>query len=384
MEHAEEVRLIERALAALSGGSPELGPGSAANPIECYLSEEWLAREREVLFRRFPLAVGFSSQVARPGEFLSHDASGTPILVVRGRDGALRAFVNACRHRGVRLVSEAAGRGKRELVCPFHGWTYGADGQLLQIPGAEGFPDLDRSERPLVPLPVTERFGLVFAVPTPWETGFDFDRFLGPPLGDLSDLGLSEFMMVRPTTRTRALNWKLYLDATHEVYHLSTLHGTTAGAGYFGNLGLHDCFPPHARIVLPSKSLLELPGTDPAGWRLLDHAGILYSVFPNTTLLVHSGFVQVLSSFPAGVDSAVLQAGMLVPKGPVDADEAALRQFHYDTYWKTMEEDLAMCESTQSSLRSGANAELLFGRYEHVLAEYHAAVRAALEGRLVP
>jgi nitrite reductase/ring-hydroxylating ferredoxin subunit len=116
--------------------------------------------------RRSPFVVGLSQQLSAPRDFLTHDLSATPLFVIRQADGALKGFLNVCRHRGVRVVGELFGN-QRSFTCPYHGWTYGADGTLKGIPFRQAFEDVDRDERGLVELAVEERHALVWVSPVP-------------------------------------------------------------------------------------------------------------------------------------------------------------------------------------------------------------------------
>src|SRR5207247_2440508 len=150
--------------------------GTPDQVYERICEHERLALEKRVLFRAYPLLVGLSCRVAAPGDWLTDDDSGMPILVVRTGAGTLRAFANVCRHRGARVV-DGCGSGKRALSCPYHGWTYGLDGRLIDVPGEEGFAGLSREEHSLRPLPVVEKYGLVWVRPAPTapEATIDID-----------------------------------------------------------------------------------------------------------------------------------------------------------------------------------------------------------------
>ena len=103
-----------------------------------------------------------------------------PILVVRGRDGILRALVNVCRHRGAK-VAHGCGQA-RAFRCPYHAWTYDLAGMTTAIPDERCFPNVRNERRSLVTLPLCERYGLVWVIPTPapdGATGFDIDPWLG-------------------------------------------------------------------------------------------------------------------------------------------------------------------------------------------------------------
>ena len=106
------------------------------------------------------------AQLARPGDFVARTVLGTPVLLVRGGDGQVRGFVNACRHRAAQLLPESAGHGLRAIVCPYHAWSYDLGGRLCGVPdGAASFPELDPATRGLLPLPTAEHLGLLWTVP---------------------------------------------------------------------------------------------------------------------------------------------------------------------------------------------------------------------------
>jgi phenylpropionate dioxygenase-like ring-hydroxylating dioxygenase large terminal subunit len=204
----------------------------ARQPTDVYTSKARFEHERDLLFRKFPMVVGFSAQLTQPGDYFTHDYTGVPILVVRGEDGGLRAMINVCRHRGARVVKERGGTCTSKFVCPFHGWTYAPDGRLLGVTSPGGFPNLDKDVLGLVRLPVAERHGLVFVQSSPGPD-FDIDAYLGPLLDDLSSFGFQHHVVASRTVRTKKLNWKLQMDTSHENYHFHYLHQKTAGTAYF-------------------------------------------------------------------------------------------------------------------------------------------------------
>ena len=124
--------------------------------------------------------MGFASEWAEPGAYRTDDYAGVPILVLRGRDGKLRAFLNVCRHRGAKV---AQGCGKaRMFVCPYHAWTYDLDGKVRGIPDERCFPGVRPERSTLTALPLCEKHGLVWVIPTPAATAqpsFDIDPWLG-------------------------------------------------------------------------------------------------------------------------------------------------------------------------------------------------------------
>src|ERR1700704_3978928 len=109
MNHDLQVELIRRVHAHLEHRTTDTAAKPYLQPVEGYLDPDRFAREHARLFRGQPVAVGHVSQVAAPGDFFTHDASGVPLLVTRGDDGEIRAFLNVCRHRGTRVEPAACG-----------------------------------------------------------------------------------------------------------------------------------------------------------------------------------------------------------------------------------------------------------------------------------
>jgi nitrite reductase/ring-hydroxylating ferredoxin subunit len=142
MKRERERELLRRIADREAPRPGPLGAKSVRQPASAYTCPERFARERDALFRGMPNLVGLSAECPRPGDHLGADLGGVPAVVLRQRDGSLRGFVNACRHRASRLLGEAGSTGAA-IVCPYHGWTYGLDGALRARPRAEaGFDDL--------------------------------------------------------------------------------------------------------------------------------------------------------------------------------------------------------------------------------------------------
>jgi len=117
--------VIDRVLSHIDNKTTDRGKSVWREPIENYRSQERLDNEK-AMFKKMPTPFCPSKALENPGDFIAREAAGTPLIVVRGKDGNVRAFVNACRHRGTQLVSGAGCAGA--FVCPYHGWSYGLDG----------------------------------------------------------------------------------------------------------------------------------------------------------------------------------------------------------------------------------------------------------------
>ncbi len=195
------------------------------NPVTDYTSPAQGARERDLFFRQWPLNIGLSALLPNPGDWMTHDYTGVPILLVRRADGSLGAFLNACRHRGAR-VAEGKGNGRKDFSCPYHGWCYGLDGALIARPDETSFAAAERATHGLRPLPVAEKYGMIWVSPNP-AASFDIDQTLAGLGDDLAAYGLDTYHHYETRVLHREMNWKLAVDTFGETYHLQHLHPET-------------------------------------------------------------------------------------------------------------------------------------------------------------
>jgi phenylpropionate dioxygenase-like ring-hydroxylating dioxygenase large terminal subunit len=157
---ADDPTVIARLLDHVDHKTTDLSDGVWLEPTEHYTSQERFKAEITRVLRRMPTPFCPSAALPEVGSYVARNAALTPIVAMRGQDGKVRAFRNACRHRGVQLVD---GTGcSKVLTCRYHAWTYGLDGQLRGVPHPHGFPGLDKSKHGLVPVTTVEKHGLVF------------------------------------------------------------------------------------------------------------------------------------------------------------------------------------------------------------------------------
>ena len=115
-------------------------PEARTLPASLYTSPGVLRLEQEGLFSKMWVCAGREADIPAAGDYFTHQIAGESVIVMRGGDGAVRAFYNVCRHRGARLLDAACGKGLSRVVCPYHAWTYRLDGTLTQVPRMdEGF-----------------------------------------------------------------------------------------------------------------------------------------------------------------------------------------------------------------------------------------------------
>ncbi|MBS0344178.1 MAG: Rieske (2Fe-2S) protein, partial [Proteobacteria bacterium] len=174
--------LHRRASVAMQAGRAEAQGQGSQVPVAQYTDQATASRELRLLHRH-PQPVAASSSMAAPGAWLSLTHMGIPLLLVRQEGGDVQAFLNVCRHRGARVVPEGSGSQARAFACPYHAWTYQADGALRGVPESFGFPCLNREESGLRKLATLERAGVVWVVLDPSLPACD----PGAHLGDLMD-----------------------------------------------------------------------------------------------------------------------------------------------------------------------------------------------------
>src|SRR5262245_34087307 len=185
-----------------------------------YTSPEFLKQEQERVFRTTWILAARESDLAAPGACVAFDEMGETLLLVRGQDGAVRTFHNTCRHRGTRLVADRCSAPR--ITCPYHGWTYALDGRLIGVPKSDGFAELDRSDRGLLPVRTECWGGFVWITLDPAAPRLA--DYLGAVRDQLSPYRLEEMRPLLRRTWTLPCNWKAVLDQATESYHLRSVH----------------------------------------------------------------------------------------------------------------------------------------------------------------
>ena len=268
------------------------GVGEAIVDAERYTSAEIYEAEREKIFRRTWLPVARESEVANPGDFIKREIYPleAEALIVRGKDGVVRAFHNVCAHRGTALVRASEGT-TNVFVCPYHAWSYGTDGKCKAITGAEYFPQVDKNKVGLTPIHSDIWNGFVFLNfdQAPRQT---LQEYLGE-FGELyGEIPFGEFTHAVEMTLDVDTNWKCFLDASVESYHVPFLHQKTLPAFSRADNPLNVYYdtrfgPRHSshmiqsnpdwvpngdvlKFVLSATGASQLRVLDDAGWQAAD------------------------------------------------------------------------------------------------------------------
>ncbi|MEM8811016.1 MAG: aromatic ring-hydroxylating dioxygenase subunit alpha [Pseudomonadota bacterium] len=196
-------------------------------PNEAYWSREWLALENERIFHRNWVFAGTDGELDGAGSVKPLDIGGTPIILVRGRDGIVRGFHNVCRHRGTKLVAEACRVGAA-ITCPYHAWAYRLDGRLRSRPHFTGPGTLERfddgggPQLDLAPVRTATWNGCHFVDLS--EAAPDLDTWLHPVLDRTETYDFSAIRWIGMKEYTIQSNWKLVLENYMEGYHVFAAH----------------------------------------------------------------------------------------------------------------------------------------------------------------
>ena len=378
MEQAQQIELLRRLRSYAAMRNTASADHVLANDADYYSSPALAAREIDEIFRRVPLIAGLSIDLPENGSYLTADVGGVPVLLVRGQDGAARAFLNVCRHRGAQLVAAPCGTA-RAFSCPFHAWTYDDQGRLLGVANGASFGDVDRSALGLVELPLAEHHGLLWLSLTP---GADPTPELGALGSELENWGLASLAKFEITAFESATNWKLALDTFGETYHFAALHRDTLGRVTHSNLNTYDAYGRNHRIIFAARTIDGLNEDDAANWRLREHVVLTYYIFPNTQIvLAPDGTVSLVRLFPMPGQPGRTRTlhSTYLPKAPVTPLEQTIARHIADaTTTLLTEEDYAAAESAQRGIQSGLIDRLHFGRNEVGVQHFHASLRALL------
>ncbi len=371
----DDAAVVQRLFDHIDHGSTDVSEGVWREPVAHYRSPARFAAEMDLL-RSGTTAFCPSAALPDEGSFLARTAGGTPIFAVRGSDGRVRAFRNACRHRGSR-VADGAGCAKA-FVCRYHGWTYGLDGTLRHVPHEHGFPGLDTATRGLVPLATVETRGLVFVSQGPARAG-------AMALDELPPLLSPGRRLVQSTEQELPVNWKVFVESFLEGYHIRSTHRDTFYPVQFDNLNVVEAFGPNSRIAFPYRAIHKLRALPASEWRVDGKLTYVYHLFPNVMVATFPHFVFMIAIEPLALDRTrfhtYVTAGAETASTSGDAAPQPVRTTSAEgaaLIAAAAFEDNAATIAIQEGLASGANEFLEFGRFEGAIQHFHRHLRTTL------
>jgi phenylpropionate dioxygenase-like ring-hydroxylating dioxygenase large terminal subunit len=353
--------------------------GSDPVPANAYYDPAYFELERQAVFMKSWINVGHACELPEPGSFIRRDLefAKASLLIVRGRDGAIRAFHNVCTHRGTQLVDEAAGRQTR-FSCKYHMWTFGTDGALLSAPDFEAF-HLEKKDCALKQVRVEECGRMLFV-------NFDAEApslraWMGEYAERLERMPVAQATTFSEYTYDMDANWKLNYDNFQENYHLRFIHPRSGGAGIgdqnpFGYpLSVGFCGPHRTQRIWtnpePDVKPFQLAASTRAfkavarrGLDKLPYGRDYLAFFPN--LFVIGTPTQPFSHtiYPIAANRSRGVVRVYWAGEDADASERFAREYALGTIRDIHAEDITMIESGQRGLESGALSHIHFQKME--------------------
>ena len=331
--------------------------GARTLPRAYYTSAEILAAEKDAIFGRLWSCVGRSSRLAQAGDYIVCAVADESIIVVRGRDGIVRAFFNVCRHRGTRLCTTETGRFADVIQCPYHAWTYAIEGDLIGAPHMHGVDGFNRNDYPLHTAAVAESNGFVFVnVATPTTP---FATWIAPLATRLDRFNLETLRIVHHVTYDVRANWKLVFQNYSECLHCPVIHPELADripyqssandladgpflGGYMELAADHESVTASGRRCAP-----------PIASTMKDdqRRAYYYSAMPNLLLSIHPDYMTYYRLTPLGVDRTRVDSEWLFNFDP--ANPGTARPDEAVSFWDLVNrQDWHIVEQGQQGIAS--------------------------------
>jgi len=349
-------------------------------PSRLYLDESIYEQEKQKIFYCNWHYAGHLSQLNKPGDYLTATVADESIFIVRGQDQTLRGFYNVCRHRAHQLL-EGSGN-TRNIVCPYHAWSYALDGELRHARISEKVPGFDKSEFCLQPVRVDTLCDLVFFNLDPDAESLDSQapglaQDLQERIPELGNLRAAE--PISPFGSAIAANWKVVVDNFVECYHCSLVHPEFASLVDMSSFQM-DTFSNWSRQLAPDTRPentaypfdSDAPVQSAAFWYLWPTTSI--GMFPGSPNLI------VMSILPLGQEKTTFSGYQYALD--IDQNDDIRQQFQIDVLSPP---DVALCESVQRGLKSRSYDQGRFmvdsdtsGIAEHAVHQFHRLVLSAL------
>lgn len=338
---------------------------AGARPLsrEFFISKDIYAEEQERIFAALWNCVGRASRLAQPGEYLVRTIAGESLIVVRGHDGALRAFFNVCRHRGTELCTEPSGRFAPVIQCPYHAWTYATDGGLVGAPHMQDVAGFDKADYPLHAAAIAEFDGFVFVSTAPSPQPF-LDWF-APMAERLRRFALAALETGHHAEYDVGANWKLVFENYSECLHCPVIHPELAARLPYES-GANDLIDGpflggYMRIADPHESAtMSGRSCAPVVSDALDaderRRAYYYSVMPNLLVSIHPDYVNYYLLTPLAPDRTRIDSEWLFKTpscGPGAQGAGAFHPTDAIAFWDLVNrQDWQIIERSQRGIAS--------------------------------
>jgi phenylpropionate dioxygenase-like ring-hydroxylating dioxygenase large terminal subunit len=364
------------------------GEGMTLAP-EFYTSEDWLGLERREIFRKAWICVGRADELPSAGDYRASEVDGAPIVVLRRKDGRLAAMSAVCLHR-MAVIAEARGNAKG-FTCPYHGWTYDLEGQLISAPRMPG--SFDKVSRALPQFSVEEWNGFVYVNLD--VTAEPISSRLRALERDLAPYHIERMRTLKHERHVWHTNWKVLVENFLEPYHLNVTHAATlarfALPSAVSILPRTDGYQFHKHRMLDEFKPVPLdPGVGiPNNDLSADQKQIAYigGVFPSHMFSVTWDSVFWLALQPNGVNDVVVDVGMggpfIFPPGQ-SPDPSHPNLYFLALFGAVNAEDRPRVEAVQRGAQSGLGRQSPLHPHEAPIGSFIAYLHAHLRQGISP
>ena len=395
MHKKEQIRLLKGLIHHLDNKTNIDAGGIIRTPADTYTSEERFDMEWNTFFQDYPQIVGMSGDLPGPDTFLTTEDFGVPVLAVRDSNGKFKAYANVCAHRGVTVEANKRGE-KTRFSCPFHGWTFNNDGELVGYPKKDQFGEIDKACYGLKELPATEKFGFLWVHPSR-EGTINFEELLGEDLlKEFESWNFESLVFEHQEEYVTDMNWKLAIDTFGETYHFSVLHKDSLHEVFHGNCQMFDNFNRNGRLILCRRAIDEMRKLPESDWNICAGTLPVYYLFPNIIFMPTQEGAFLVQEYPLensphkSVSKIsfyfyphVLEHVKQLEKQGINGKE--LLQQQYNGFASVIrDEDYVAAASSHKGLKSGNIDYLTFGKNEPALHHYHNTYREALGLQSLP
>ena len=344
------------------------------------------AEEQAAIFAKCWRLVAHVSEFANVGDYRTVEIAGVPILIVKGKDGEIRAFYNICAHRGAPLVRDERGNAEGDFVCLYHLWSYGLDGQCTGITRQEGYDacGLTAADVTLRPVRAETKFGLVFVCLD--DDAEPLADFLGPMADHLEEhLGQDELEVFHYHRAEMKTNWKLFADNDGEQYH-EFLHILNRRTGII-HPEYHErrwrLYPNAHNVMMQGVLHYEGYGLDVRGQNTMPgmqpNGFIVMLLFPDVMVNIRATVMRIDTMTPIAPDRTLVEWRGVGLKS--DTDELReMRIRHHNQVWgpagRNLPEDTIAVETQYRNMASGAFRYSIFAREEELRPQDDSNLRA--------
>ena len=352
-------------------------PLAAERPNAIFTGRDRFDAEQAKIFHRFPVPITLEAVLPEPGSIVAIEAYGMPLLVSRTRDGEVRVFINACQHKGTKLIEDCEVHKQGRMTCPYHAWTYSIDGKLVGVARADMFKGLDKSQRGLKQLPSRVWGGVVYAQLDGSEP--DFSNLSEEVASDFAALGIPDSHVYGRKVFELKANWKLVLEPFLEGYHVQRLHAASIGDLFTDAPSIVNSFGANirqvsGRIGYYPAMLDENP--DDNVHKLVTHA---YTAFPNLVVVTSQYYISAMILMPRDVDHTTVHYFMLTPEPAASPKAEEVFQRSYELILNVFgNEDFRAAEISHAGLATGVPETTLYCGLEENIVRYYDAFEKLL------